>query len=128
MSNELEQVLNFTVGEIARIDAITDAMVIRPRTITIHIDDARVLVEAAERANLAEERLAAALGADKPEKPATPTERARHWAMEACDQKRRAEAAEAALAANADELKRLMVDTDVVLSELNPQEVKGAIN
>ena len=42
--------------------------------------------------------------------------------------KQRAEAAEAALTSNADELKRLMVDTDVVLSELNPQEIQGAIN
>ena len=43
-------------------------------------------------------------------------------------QRQRAEAAEAKLAANTDELKRLMADTDVVLSELNPQEIKGAIN
>jgi len=44
------------------------------------------------------------------------------------DWKQRTEVAEAKLAASADELKRLMVDTDVVLSELNPQEIKGAIN
>lgn len=55
----------------------------------------RELAELRQRAEIAEERLAAALGADKPDKPATPTERARHWAMEACDQKRRADAAEA---------------------------------
>lgn len=54
MNEQLEQVLDFTVGEIARIDAITDAMLIRPRAITIHIDDVRVLVEAAERTRAAE--------------------------------------------------------------------------
>lgn len=45
------------------------------------------------------EKLAAAYGADKPDKPATPTERARFWAVEAAAQKRRADESEAELAA-----------------------------
>lgn len=48
------------------------------------------------RAEDAEFRLASALGADKPDKPATPTERARLFAMVAAEQRRRAETAEAA--------------------------------
>ena len=52
-----------------------------------------------QRAETAETRLSVALGADKPDKPATPTERARYWALEAAAQRERAEAAEAKLAA-----------------------------
>lgn len=48
-----------------------------------------------QRAVAAEAKLAHALGADKPDKPATPTERARHWAIVASEEKRRAEQAEA---------------------------------
>ena len=51
-----------------------------------------------QRAEDAELKLASALGADKPDKPATPTERARLFAMVAAEQRRRAEQAEAALA------------------------------
>ncbi len=40
----------------------------------------------------------------------------------------RAEAAEAKLAANTDELRRLMSDTDAILTGLDPKEIKGAIN
>ncbi len=48
-----------------------------------------------QRAEAAETRLAIALGADKPDKPATAKERARHWALEAAAQKERADEAEA---------------------------------
>ena len=40
-------------------------------------------------------KLKTALGGDKPDKPATAKERARHWAVEAAAQKERAEVAEA---------------------------------
>lgn len=42
----------------------------------------------------------------------------------------RAEAAESALrlATNTDELRRLMIDTDVILIGLDPKDIKGAIN
>ena len=42
-------------------------------------------------------KLKTALGGDKPDKPATAKERARHWALEAAAQKERAEVAEAKL-------------------------------
>lgn len=63
----------------------------------LHVRDTQ-LAAATQRAEAAEAKIAIALGADKPNKPATPTERARHWALEAAAQKERAEAAEQALA------------------------------
>lgn len=41
---------------------------------------------------------------------------------------KRAEAAEARLRANTDELRRLMIDTDAILTGLDPKDIKGAIN
>ncbi len=59
-------------------------------------DDARhELAIMTKRAEEAEFKLVAALGADKPDKPATPTERARLFAVVAAEQGRRARQAEA---------------------------------
>ena len=52
-----------------------------------------------ERAEQAETKLATLLGADKPDRPATPTQMMRHWMLIASEQKRRADAAEHQLAA-----------------------------
>lgn len=60
---------------------------------------ARQVSELQAKLKRTEEKLANAFGANKAYKEATPTERARFWAMEAAEQKRRADSAEAQLAA-----------------------------
>jgi len=52
-----------------------------------------------QRAEAAEAKLTVLLGADKPNKLATPTQIMRHWMLVASEQERRAEAAEHQLAA-----------------------------
>ena len=52
-----------------------------------------------QRSEQAEAKLATLLGADKPNRPATPTQMMRHWMLIASEQKRRADAAEHQLAA-----------------------------
>lgn len=52
-----------------------------------------------EREKRAREGLRVAFGGDKPDKPATPTERARFWLVEAAHQKSRADKLEAELTA-----------------------------
>ncbi len=65
MSNELQQALDALASEIAQLDEVRDAITnpvqIRPRSITIHIDDARVLLDAAERTHKAEAKVADAV-------------------------------------------------------------------
>lgn len=60
--NELQQALDALTSEIAQLDevrdAITDPAQIRPRSITILIEDARVLVNAAKRTYEAEAKVA----------------------------------------------------------------------
>jgi len=65
MSNELQQALDALASEIAQLDEVRDAITnpaqIRPRSITIHVDDARVLLNAAERTYEAEAKVADAV-------------------------------------------------------------------
>jgi hypothetical protein len=59
----------------------------------------QALAEMTQRAEAAETKLAVLVGADKPNKPATPTQMMRHWMLVASDEKHRADAAEHQLAA-----------------------------
>ena len=67
-----------------------------------------------KRADEAERRLKAALGAFEPDKPATSKERARFWSMEAAEQKRRADALVKQLAALQGELQSLKAEWDAI--------------
>lgn len=67
-----------------------------------------------KRADEAERRLKAALGAFEPDKPATSKERARFWSMEAAEQKRRADALVKQLASLQGELQSLKAEWDAI--------------
>jgi hypothetical protein len=71
---------------------------------------AQFYIELDERVAKAESQLAIALGANKPDKPATPTQRARSWALEAAQQKERADTAERKLAEAQARIKELEDD------------------
>jgi hypothetical protein len=78
------------------IDQLRSCLVMAAR----HADNAEsALAAMTARAEQAEAKLAVLLGADKPNKSATPTQIMRHWMLVASQEKRRADAAEHQLAA-----------------------------